>query len=390
MKTKIVYCIPSLYSPGGMERVVSLKANYLADNLNYDITIIITDGKDKKPFYDLSSSIKVINLDINYNELYGKSLPKKAFGYFQKQYLYKKKLKKTLCKIRPDITISTLRREINFINSIDDGSIKVGEIHFNKANYRDFKNEKVFSFIQKIVTHFWMGKLIKELKQLGKFVVLSHEDKQKWTELDNITVIHNPLSFFPEKKSSCTSQQVIAVGRYMPEKGFDLLINAWNIVNKKHPEWKLRIFGDGMRKELESQVKSLSLSNSCILEYPTTNISDKYIESSIFVLSSRHEGFGMVITEAMACGVPPIAFTCPCGPREIIKDGTDGLLVENGNIMDLANKICYLIENDEIRKNMGKSARINVERFKIENIAMQWKELFDTLLKTKNEANINY
>ena len=115
------------------------------------------------------------------------------------------------------------------------------------------------------------------------------------------------------------------------------------------------------------------------LEEQTPDIIRNYCRSSIFVLSSRYEGFGMVITEAMSCGVPPVSFTCPCGPHDIIDDGKNGLLVENGNIEMLAEKICYLIENDEIRRKMGQQARIDVERFKIEQIAEQWKQLFESL-----------
>ena len=111
------------------------------------------------------------------------------------------------------------------------------------------------------------------------------------------------------------------------------------------------------------------------------NIIEKYCESSIFALSSRFEGFGMVIIEAMVCGVPPVAFACPCGPRDIIHDNEDGLLVENGNINQLAEKICYLIENDAVRKEMGKMARINSQRFKIDNICKEWEKLFNQLLK---------
>ncbi len=134
---------------------------------------------------------------------------------------------------------------------------------------------------------------------------------------------------------------------------------------------------------MEQQRRDLQIESSCLLEHTVENIIDKYLESSIFVLSSRFEGFGMVITEAMACGVPPVSFDCPCGPKDIIKDGEDGLLVKNGDIEQLADKICFLIANEEIRKEMGKKARINVERFKIEHIAQQWKELFDSLLETK-------
>ena len=140
-----------------------------------------------------------------------------------------------------------------------------------------------------------------------------------------------------------------------------------------------------MREQLQQQIDSLGITASCILEPTVSNIVDKYCESSIFALSSRFEGFGMVIIEAMACGVPPVSFTCPCGPRDIISDGKDGLLVEDGNIEQLAEKISYLIENEDIRKKMGKQARMDVQRFRIENIAEQWKQLFESLIIPVNE-----
>jgi len=381
---KIAYCIPSLYIPGGMERVLTIKANYFADILGYEIYIILTDEKEKEPYYKLSSKINIINLDINFNQLWDKPLHKKTILYFQKQNIYKKKLTECLNQIKPDFTVSMLRREINFINSIHDGSIKIGEMHVSKANFRDLKEEQDTSLVKKIIAYFWMKQLTNELKKLSKFVVLSHEDEDKWTELKNVCVIHDPLSFFPDKVSDCNNRQVIAVGRYVHQKGFDILINSWSLINKKHPEWILRIYGEGrMKPELEELIRSFNLSDSCILEPTVSNISEKYSESSIFVLSSRFEGFGMVITEAMACGVPAVSFACPCGPKDIISEGIDGLLVECENGVELADKICYLIENIETRKEMGKQARINVERFKMENIANQWKELFESLCKYK-------
>lgn len=351
----------------------------MAENFGYEIHIILTDGMEKEPYYPLFHTITIHQLDINYDHLYGLPLHKRAIGYIYKQYQLKKRLNQCLNQIKPDFTVSLLRRDINVINKMTDGSIKLGEIHFNKSNYREFSDNKFPSFLQKLIKHYWMNQLIRQLQQLKRFIVLTHEDAKEWLELDNVTVIHNPISFFPNTVSDCNNKQVIAVGRYMPQKGFDRLIPAWNIVSKKHPEWILRIYGDGMRKELENQIISLHVEKSCILEHSVSNIADKYLESSIFVLSSRYEGFGMVITEAMACGVPPISFACPCGPRDIINDGEDGLLVENGNIEQLAEKICYLIENEDIRKEMGRKARINVERFKMENIAKQWDELFKGL-----------
>lgn len=392
MGIKIAYCIPSLYCASGMERVLTLKANYLVENMGYEVYIITTDGKDKKPFYPLSSAIHLINLDINFDQLYGKSLWKRVYLYVYKQRIFKKRLSDCLMHIKPDIAISTLRREINFITSIKDGSLKIGEIHFSRANYRDFKKERIPIFLRKILGKLWMNQLIIKLRELNSFVVLSYEDKEKWIELKlNIKVIHNPLSFYPEKTSKCEAKKVIAVGRYTYQKGFDLLIDAWNIVNKKYSDWELHVYGEGDSAPYQEQIRALDLQSVCFLHPSCSDIEDKYLGSSLFAFSSRYEGFGMVLTEAMACGIPPVSFDCPCGPKDIIHDGQNGLLVESGNIEMFADKICYLIENEDIRKRMGENARESSRRFCIDRIMFKWKELFEELLSDKksNETGKN-
>lgn len=378
---KIAYCIPALYNPGGMERVLTLKVNYFVEKYNYEIHIILTDGQDRPPYYPLHSNVIVHQLNINFDKLDGLPIVKKGFAYFYKQQVFKKKLRSCLFQVKPDITVSLLRRDINFINDIKDGSVKVGEIHFNRLSYRDFSSRFLPFFFQSWIKAWWNKQLINALRKLSSFVILSHEDAAYWPELSNVKVIHNPLSFYPERFSDLNNKQVIAVGRYVPQKGFDMLIEAWHKVVARHPDWKLKIYGDGMRDELEHQIDRLGLQKSCLLEHTVSNIVDKFNESSIFVLSSRYEGFGMVITEAMACGVPPIAFQCPCGPLDIIKDQIDGLLVENGNIELLAASMCRLIEQKEFRKRLGHNARINVKRFEIDVIASQWKRLFNQLIE---------
>ena len=162
-KVKIAYCIPSLYYPSGMERVLTLKANYFAEHLGYDIHIILTDGKGKEPYYKLYPSITTHQLDINYDELYGLSLPKRIHRYWSKQKLFKKRLETCLNEIEPDITISLLRRDINFINKMKDKSIKLGEIHFNKSNYREFSDNCLPGIIQRAVKQYWMSKVLSSL-----------------------------------------------------------------------------------------------------------------------------------------------------------------------------------------------------------------------------------
>jgi len=380
MPIKIAFCIPSLYLMGGMEKVLTIKANYFAEVLGYDVVIILTDGVDKKPFFTLSPKIEVVVLDINYEDIRTYPVLLKVFLYSYKQSIFKKRLSKALFSIKPDITISMLRREINFITRIKDGSKKIGELHFNRLNYRDFNTRGKKKGIKGLLARFWMRQLISNLKRVDRFIVLSNEDKKNWKELDNVSVIYNPIYEFPEKISDCTSKRVIAAGRYASQKGFDMLIDSWKIVSKRHPDWELSIYGSGSRKQLTKQIIKNGLQNSCTLNEAVININEKYAESSIFAFSSRFEGFGMVITEAMACGVPPVAFACPCGPKDIITNGVNGLLVKPESVKELAEKICYLIENEDIRKEMGRRARERAEDFKIDVIAGEWDTLFRTVL----------
>ena len=376
---KIVYCTPALYFAGGMERVLTMKANYFAEHYGYDITIILTEGEGKSLFYPLSDKVKVINLNIGFEELWTCSFIKKIAIYLKKQYLYKKMLKKELMRIRPDITVSMLRREINFINEIKDGSKKIGEIHINRANFRNFES-KDDNLIKKLFAKVWMNDLTNKLKKLDRFVVLTEKDKEAWVELDNVCVIPNPLSFIPQNISKLTEKRVIAVGRYCHEKGYDLLLKAWCIVQNSIADWRLEVFGEGDRSQYEEMISSLNMDrHRCILHGRSSNIQDEFEKSSLAVCSSKFEGFGLVITEAMSCGLPVVSFDCPWGPRAIIHDGEDGLLVENGNVEKLADAIIWMIQHPEMRSKMATKAIENVQRFSIEKIAEKWRSLFDAL-----------
>ena len=376
---KIVYCTPALYFAGGMERVLTMKANYFAEHFGYDITIILTEGEGKPFFYPLSDKVKVVNLNIGFEELWTCSFIKKIVVYLRKQHLYKMRLEEELMRIRPDITVSMLRREINFINEIKDGSKKIGEIHINRANFRNFES-KDENLIKKLFAKVWMNDLTNKLKRLDRFVVLTEKDKEAWVELDNVCVIPNPLSFIPQNISKLTERRVIAVGRYCHEKGYDLLLKAWCIVQNSIADWRLEVFGEGDRSQYEEMISSLNIDrHRCILHGRSSNIQDEFEKSSLAVCSSKFEGFGLVITEAMSCGLPVVSFDCPWGPRAIIHDGEDGLLVENGNVEKLADAIIWMIQHPEMRSKMATKAIENVQRFSIEKIAEKWRSLFDAL-----------
>lgn len=375
---KIVYCTPSLYIAGGIERVLTTKMNYLSDKAGYVVWVILTDGKGKNPYFPLSDKIHIVNLDLNFEELWSLGFLKKIFVYLKKQRIYKKKLKEALYEIRPDITVSTLRREINFITSIKDGSRKVGEMHVNRANYRNFEANDT-NALKKIFERIWMKSLVGKLKKLDQFVVLTDEDRRNWHELDNVTTIPNPLNVFPTIESNQSARKVIAAGRYCYQKGFDLLLRAWAIVNEKHKDWHLDIYGAGKNVEYKNLVNTLNICQNVGINPPTDNIYAKYADASIFVFSSRFEGFGMALLEAMATKLAVVSFACPCGPKDIISDGNDGVLVTNEDIQELADKICYLIENEEERKSMAENAKLKAMQYSVDNIMHRWIRLFESL-----------
>lgn len=376
---KIVYITPQLYTADGVARVLTMKANYFAENFGYDITIILTEGYGKPLFYTLSPQIKVINLNLNFEDIWHKSFIKKALIYLNKQRKYKRLLTKELMQLRPDITVSLLRREINFINDIKDGSKKIGEMHVLRSHFRNFEKNDT-NILKEIFSKYWSYRLIGKLRKLEQMIVLTEKDSQAWNELNNVIAIPNPLSFTPKEISTLTEKRIIAVGRYYQEKGFDLLLEAWARVYQYHPDWRLEIFGDGDKQSYEEIRDRLGIPQTCcILNGRTNDIEKEYVNSSIFVCSSRFEGFGMVLTEAMACGLAVISFDCPWGPSSIISHNEDGVLVEAERTDLLAIAIDSIINNPEKRLSLAQHAIENVKRYQMNKIAMQWKELFDSL-----------
>lgn len=377
---KIVYCTPSLYMAGGVERVLTLKASYFAEVYGYNITIITTDGTDKDFFFSLSPKVKVVNLNIDFEEMWHHPFFKRLLLYITKERLFKKKLTKELICIKPDITISLLRREINFLTDIRDNSKKIGEIHINRAHYRNFTPNRT-NPVKNLFAKYWMCGLVKRIKRLDRFVVLTEYDRQAWQDIPRVDVIPNPLPFYPDLDKAPRRKRVIAIGRYFDEKGYDLLLKAWAIVEKRCNDWELAIYGDGNKSYYEKIASSLNLDKRrCQLYNSIHEVQKEYLDSSLFVCTSRFEGFGMGIIEAMACGLPVVAFDCLWGPRSIITNTEDGVLVENGNVKKFAEAILYLIDNPEKLYKMSDNARKNVWRFNIESIALKWKKLFDEVV----------
>lgn len=380
---KIVYCLIDSSQPGGIERSICSKANYLVDELGYDVTIITTDRRNKQNFYDFSPNIRFIDLQINYFELERLSVFDRVIAQFKKRKIHRQKLNDVLLKLRPDIAVSTYSHELSMLCGMKDGSKKIAEHHFNKSYVKiAHETEPVFS-IKRI-----LEQLIEMRKRLyvpkyDAFAVLTHEAKSSWKNLPNIHVIPNVLSFFPSRFSNGEHKRIISVGRLTYQKGYTLLIQAWKEIVRQYPDWKLDIYGEGEDYEkLNRMIFSNRLNDSLEIHSPVKDIEEEYITSSLYVMSSVYEGFGLVLTEAMACGLPCISFDCPTGPAEIITHGEDGLLIEYKNVEKLAEAISFLIEDKNLRKEMGNNARESAERFLPEKIMSRWVSLFEQVTGT--------
>ena len=383
---KIVFCTPALYSAGGVERVVSFKASYFAEQFGYDVTIIVTEGRGRDCYFPLSDQVKVINFELGFEALWQASFIKKIFLYLTKQRQYKRLLKAELMRIRPDITISMLRREINFLTSIQDGSRKIGELHVNRANYRNFEANDS-NVLKRLFAKLWMKSLVGQLRRLDQLVVLTEKSKASWPELSNVTVIPDPIPIevnSEEVKSEMCSRRVVTIGRYAYQKGYDLLLQAWAEVEKQYSDWTLDIYGQGNQTSFRQLMADLSIdTDRCHLNGPAANVADVYRNSSIFVLSSRFEGFGLVLVEAMASGLPVVSFDCPAGPDEIITDGVDGLLASSGDVHALAEKIMMLMADENLRQRLAKQARQTARRYEMASLANQWQRLFETVTNNR-------
>lgn len=375
---KMVYCTHSLCNPGGMERVLVNKVTYLVEKLHWDISIVTTDQKGRPSFYPLPAGVRVTDLGINYSDDNVKSVTGKILGYLQKRHRHKRLLTSLLEREKPDIVVSLYPSESSFIPDIKDGSKKVLELHFCKYFRLQYGRKGLLGMIDKWRTH--QDERI--VRKFDKFVVLTNEDKEYWGNLHNIEVIPNAAMNIGGHFSDVTNHRVIAVGRLDYQKGFDRLIQAWEYINKSglYSDWCLDIFGQGEWKEmLQEMVQAKNLSVSVHLNSPVKTIGEEYVNSSLLVMSSNYEGFPMVMIESMAIGLPVVAFDFKCGPRDIISDGENGLLVSNGDIPGLAGAMMKLMGDYELRRRMSVKARQVVDTYSEKAVMDKWVRLFTSL-----------
>lgn len=359
---KLLYITPKINNEGGVARVLSVKANYLVENFGYEVHIL-TQNEGKSPlFFSFNEQIVLHDMILKGN----------LISFFLQ---YVKALKKAITTIHPDLIIicdnGLKAYSIPFI--LKTTTPVIFECHGSKFIE---ENEQANSFF---VTKFKVAFKEFSANRFTKFVALSKESLKEW-KVTNGVVIPNAIWFKTSDAAHLKSKKVIAVGRHSYEKGLDRMLQIWQKVIVNHPDWSLEIYGKSNKnQDLQKTAMALKIAHKVTFFEPVKNINDKYLEASVLAMTSRYEGFGMVLIEAMALGLPVVAYDCPCGPRSIITDNKNGFLIENGNIDSFVEKIELLIEDENFRFQMGNEAQNSIKEYQIDTIMLKWKSLFEEL-----------
>ena len=375
---KLVYCMASVYNPGGMERVLLNKVRWFAARDGYKVMVVTTDQQGRPPFYQFPENVQMADLGINYSVDNDRSPIAKITSYFQKRRKHRKVLADLLLRERADVVISLYPSESSFIPKIKDGSKKVLELHLN----RYFRLQYGRSGLLGLADRFRSWQDVRIARRFDRFVVLTKEDAGYWGDLPNIEIIPNAAPDVPEITYNPSSHRIIAVGRLDYQKGFDRLIDAWSMVSEDlRKEWNLDIFGQGEWKEmLEKKIDGLGMGSSVKINPPTKDIFKEYASSAFIVMSSHYEGLPMVLIEAMSCGLPGVCFDFKCGPKDIIIDGENGLLISEGDVPGLAKAMERLMFDESLRTRMSGEALSIREPYSEKRVMEQWVNCFRSIL----------
>lgn len=346
---------------GGTERVGSVVANELAKNEEFNICFLSLWEKQENSFFDIAQNIKRYKLF--QNEVSGKKI-----------LSYIKKIRRFVKDKRIDILVDIDGiLELYSIPALWGTKVKL--ISWEQFNYYQNPDGNYRKITRKLAA-----------KRADAIVVLTDEDKGYYEKelkiRGKLRRIYNPMEQDEAKKEyKYESKTIISAGRLTYQKGFDILLDVAQKIFQKHSDWQWIICGEGEdRKVLESKIKECHLEENVILKGNVKNINEYYSQSAMFVLTSRFEGFGLVLTEAKRMGLPCVSFRCPAGPAEIIEEGVNGYLVDCFDIETMADRINVLIEQNEKRISFSNNALVETDKFSIDNVAKQWEKLIEELL----------
>ena len=366
---KILFLTDQFYLHGGVEKVLSQKLNYLVKCDNYKVYLVTIENKNKPFCYKTSEKVCHSDLSINYNRA-------KSFFHFSnliKVPFHIHFLKRKIEEINPDVIIvCNLSFDFYFLPFIANGAKIIKEYHSSRYSY--FMNFPKFTLRDKC-----LFKLNKFIEKKYDYLVLLNDDEKDYYFSSNKVIIPNSVLDYGNNNYDNRANIIIAAGRIAPVKQFDHLIKIWSLISGKYSNWELHIYGNGddnLQFELLELINTLKLPN-IFFKGATDELHLKMKNASIYALTSETECFPMVLLESLSCGLPIISYDCPNGPRNIISNNKDGILINPNDIESFAKQLEIMINDFELRKKMSINAKINVRHFD-ENVVMRrWIKLFE-------------
>lgn len=370
---KIMYIFRSLAVWGGIERILVDKMNYMAERYGMDVYFLTSDQGSHPITYHLSERVHHEDLGVFFYQQYRFHGLRRLMVTWKINRQYRHLLGERLQIIRPDLIVCTTADKIGAIGRLKGNVPLVVESHSICSRTLNHGG----TWLQKVL---FRNYFLNSLSKVDYVVALTEGDAKEWRKYHpQVMVIPNFIHPHEEYISDCSSKKAIFVGRFDYQKRAQDAICIWKKVRECHPDWTLDIFGDG---DMYQEICSLAASvGGIVIHQPTPNIFEAYQECSFLISTSLFEPFGLVIPEAMSCGLPVVAFDCPYGPADIISDGNNGFLVQNRNEEEFAHKLCLLMEDETLRVRLGKAAISSAQHFSLEKILPMWKQLFQEVAK---------
>lgn len=369
---KILYIFRSLAVWGGIERILVDKMNYMAECYDMDVYLLTSDQGSHPIPYHLSDSVHHEDLGIRFYQQYRFHGLRRFVIAWKMNRQYRHLFTEWLHIIQPDLIICTTADNIGVIAKVKGSIPLVVESHSictrTLKNGRNWLHRRLYRY-----------NFLRGLSNADVVVALTEGDAKEWRKYHSqVMAIPNFIHPHEEHISNCSTKKAIFVGRFDYQKRVQDAIRIWKKVRKLYPDWTLEVYGDG---DMHEEVCSLASSvGGVIIHQPTSQIFQAYQECSFLISTSLFEPFGLVIPEAMSCGLPVVAFDCPYGPNDLITNGKEGYLVKDRDFDAFADRICELIENPELRKDMGQASLKSSYRYTAEQIMPLWIQLLSLLI----------
>jgi glycosyltransferase involved in cell wall biosynthesis len=372
---RIFYIYRAIAHYRGMERIFVDKINYLAQMYGYDVWLVTADQGNHPLSYPIDERAHHVDLHIRFHSASKYSFFRRPFEKIRLQYLFVKRLKKLIADQKPDVLVCNTDVFTNLV-MLSKGNLPLVVESHSICRQTMVRNGDHFHRILYRWYTFW------NYRHASALIALTSSDAREWQKYNShACAITNVVHLNPTGRiSNLSSNRVIFTSRFSPQKGIPYLLEIWKRVHQRHPDWVLDIYAQGeLRDEYLPQIKQLDINIQ--VNDGTPDIFNRYCDSSIFILTSVYEPFGLVLPEAMSCGLPVASFDCDYGPREIISDGIDGYLVPLGDVDLFAERVCQLIESPELRHKMGKAGVLSSQRFSAENVMPYWRSLFEEIIQ---------